>query len=286
MTRGQEVEPINPYQSPEHPAEESVAPTVSRPQRRPNRFADAFVVGSWLFGRNWLAVTIIVLIVFLPIDAFVKYQQAFVLDPSDALAAYRVNSLMNLLFGVIGLGAIVAVGAGHWQTGRTPGLGAAFSASFSQWGRLAIGNFLGGLLTLLGLLLLVVPGVFIAACMIYLYPIYIVERPGLIDGIKRGFAVGQLHPWFSLALMLSVTTIQIMAGIAVAGLFEGLRFAGLPDAALWVATFLLGIARNVLSAWMLLVITAALLRMREEEQEEEQRRREAATVVNPTSDAM
>jgi hypothetical protein len=264
------VEPINPYQSPEIPAEEAAATPLQRPARLENRFVDAFVVGTWLFRRNWLRVAVIVVIVWLPIELYMSYQELFVLDPNDFARYFRLQWTMEGLFGVIGIGAIVAVGSAYWQAGRPSSLGEAFSASLSQWGRFFLGGILGSVLMLVGLLLLILPGLFIAVCLGYLFPLYIVEQPGIVNGLKRSVDLGRRHFWFSLALMVATTTIEFVAGVIMGIAMIGIELIEPPDTVLWIANALASLPLALIAAWMWLVITAALLRMLEEEKEEAQ----------------
>jgi hypothetical protein len=259
----------NPYQPPAsvetEVVEQATPGPVGRPARRENRFVDALVAGWWLVRCNALRVLAVVLLVWLPINAFVTYQQLFVLQPDDIGGGNRLGMLLQWLLGVIGTGTVVALGVGCWQQGRPIGLGRAFSASFSQWGKFVASTFLGGILLLVGLLLIVLPGLFVALCFGWVYPVYVIERPGVWAGLRRSADITLRHFWLSLALFVATTIIALAGTIATWAAAYAVSLAELPPMVQLPIYSLLGLPMDYVAACTWLLPTAALLRIQEDE---------------------
>ena len=78
----------NPYQPPAsvetEVIDEATPGPVGRPGRRENRFVDALVAGWWLVRCNAVHVAVVVLFVWLPINAFVADERRLLLPrPGD-----------------------------------------------------------------------------------------------------------------------------------------------------------------------------------------------------------
>ena len=173
--------------------------------------------------------------------------------------------LTERLVGMIGTGAVIALGVGCWELGRPIGLGGAFIASLSEWRRLVLGGIVGTIALLLGLVLLVLPGLFAAICLGWLYPIYVVEQCRVGEGLRRSVEITQRHFWFSLLLMATTTAAALVLGLAE-GIAAGvLDLFELERPVLWVVNTVLGLPTEFGVACTWLIITAALMRIREDE---------------------
>jgi hypothetical protein len=120
-------------------------------------------------------------------------------------------------------------------------------------------------LLVIGLLLVVLPGAFVAICFGWLYPVYVVERPGIGAGLLRCTEITLRHFWFSLALMVATTGIILAAGFAEDAARVAIDLVELSPIPLWLASTLVGLPTYFVGACTWVVTTAALLRIREEE---------------------
>ena len=112
------------------------------------------------FGR-FLLILLVTLLIYVPLNSVVTYLEWYVLDASDMGASMRISNALEGVFGPISSGAIVFA---IWQAaeGRAISTGTALSAGLKNWGRLFITRILAGLHIMVGLLLLIVPGILIA----------------------------------------------------------------------------------------------------------------------------
>lgn len=205
---------------------------------------------------------VVVLFVWLPINAFLADERRLLLPRPGDLVGYLGVRLTERLVGMIGTGAVIALGVGCWELGRPIGLGGAFIASLSQWRRLVLGGIVGTIAVGLGLVL---PGLFAALCVGWLYPIYVVEQCRVGEGFRRSVEITQRHFWFSLLLMATTTAAALVLGLAE-GIAAGvLDLFELERPVLWVLNTVLGLPTEFGVACTWLIITAALMRIREEE---------------------
>ena len=253
-------DPLNPYASPSLPAE---SVWDDQPPQVENRFVDAFSIGTWLLRKHFLLIVVIVAIVWIPINLWLSYYELFVIEEDDFSKYFRMTMAMEGLFGVVGAGAILAVGKIRLNDG-TPTLSQAFGESVSQWGRFVIGGILSNILISVGLVCLVLPGIYISTCLIYFMPVLIVERMSLTDTFKRCFVVGRRRFWFSLGLMLSMVLLPLLAGVVTGLASLALSLLELPLNVTWITNAMLTLPDDLVVAWCWLVTLAAYYRLRTE----------------------
>lgn len=139
------------------------------------------------------------------------------------------------------------------MAGRRPDIGSAISAGFRSIGSLLVGGFLVGLVTALGTLLCVVPGVIAALFFCLTTPAILAERLGPIAGMERSAALTEGHKMtiflvflalFGLAIIVSMCIIGPLAGFAALDTSGGVAVAQSPLHPLTLATNLVGVAVN------------------------------------------
>lgn len=259
-------EPVNPYSSPTSPPGEVVARPWP-PPRLDNPFADVFVTGTRLLFRNFVLVTTIVLTVWIPINLWVSYYELFVIGEDDFGRYFRMVRLMEGLFGVLGVGAVTAVGAVD-LSGQTPSYRRAFGESLSQWGNFVLGGIAGNFLLLFGLLCFVIPGLIVIAALTWLAPVLIVERLSITESLQQCLAVAKRRFWFSLGLALAVTVLHLVAGLASGLVAVGFSLLEPPEGVYWLINAAVSLPTDLVGAWCSLILVAAYLRLREETKSE------------------
>jgi hypothetical protein len=137
------------------------------------KFAEA--VGLW--RANLLLIAPIVLTVWLPGNLLGEYLIWHVPSDDDVARSYRVGAFIDGVFGAISAGALVYALA-QVKKGRRPGYFEAISVGFRNWGRLFSARFFAGLWILLGLILLVVPGIVLVLRYAFIDAVVVLEGTG------------------------------------------------------------------------------------------------------------
>jgi hypothetical protein len=169
----------------------------------------------------------------------------------DASSLERLlNSAENLTVGAIGRGALIFAALKVMQTGKVSASDS-FAAGVRFWGPVLGISILTGLGALLGMLLLIVPGIFLAVAWSIALPVRIDGKPGVTDAMVQSFEMTRGSRWaiFAVWLIFAVVAILCFALIgglsALAGAADGVLF-DLVVAPLLTAVF--GIGAAVLSA--------------------------------------
>lgn len=122
----------------------------------------------------------VVLVVWMPIEVGLSYREAF-LAPGDEYGVIRASNLLSTL-ALPATGSLYAV-AGAVAMGMRPTLGAALRFALSNWLRLFLVRFVTGLAVLIGLVLLVVPGIYVAVRIAMAEPVAVEEQRPVSDCI-------------------------------------------------------------------------------------------------------
>ena len=155
--------------------------------------------------------------------------------------------ILAMVFGSIAHAAIT-VGAFESLRGHVFTVGHAVSVALSRMGTIFVVSITLTVIYVLGIVLLVVPGV-IAMCMLYVaLPVCVVERAGVGDSIGRSRTLTKGFRWKIFGQVLAV---YIPIYIAIFGIVYVIRQMGLPILALWVQqllSVLLGSFAGILGA--------------------------------------
>lgn len=108
--------------------------------------------------------------------------------PGTPSAAFWLGYLGTMLLFLVEVGAITH-GVIHHLAGKRVSLGAMLGAGARRALPLLAVGVLCYVLVVLGTLLLVVPGVYVACALAAAMPAVVVERPGVFGAVKRSFAV-------------------------------------------------------------------------------------------------
>lgn len=209
--------------------------------------SDAFALYTRFFGRFFLtaAAVFVVLNLLTAIAADVSS------DAQDAVAAFwALLSFVALLVGSLWLqGALTATVADVRDGRADETIEATFKRVRPFLGTLFVAGLLAGLGIALGLVALIIPGVFLLTRWIVVTPAVVLEGLGATDALRRSWSLVRGHGWTVFGIIL--VTI-VLAAIAQA-LFVSL-FLFLPD---FLQTWLGGLVANsfvapfVVLAWTL-----------------------------------
>jgi hypothetical protein len=152
--------------------------------------------------------------------------------PSALLAYAQLMVRLNPLFGVFGLvgfiaclitipmmqGALVFGSMGDLE-GRSASMNECLAAGSRHWLRLLGLDFLAGLGVVIGMILLVVPGVLLALRWSVAVPTLVLEGRGIQESMGRSAALTQNHRWsiFLLGLIFFAAMIVLQIALTIIG---------------------------------------------------------------------
>src|ERR1051326_6965918 len=216
-----------------------------------------------LFRKNLWLITKIVFVIVAPFEVFraISIGQGE-LDWQTTLGLFALERMTDVLITAALFYALLKV----MQTGTAPGINEAYRWSLSRIPKLALAAFLAWILTLVGLVLLIIPGIIVSLAFVVVAPVAIFEKGSATDALRRSWQLTKGHKanilGASIVLGLLVWVITAAATGAV-GLFtlNGIAFWPLDVAAQIIGD----IAEKVLTV-LSLVVYVGILRTLESEQ--------------------
>ena len=137
-----------------------------------------------------------------------------VVDPSLYLAIPLAVGLLTLIFGNVVTGAI-SFGVFQFLRGKKPSIGSCIAKGFSVLLPVIGVAILVGLMVFFGSLLCLIPGIILYVMFCTAVPVTVVERPGVINSLKRSLDLssGNRMAIFAVLLVLTLMNIAITLGI-------------------------------------------------------------------------
>jgi len=166
----------NPYAAPKTPLDAAALGFTHELGPIPRDFIGKLALAFRLFFENLAVIAPLVLVVWLPGNIIVSaLQTRSDQDPATSVLAFQVNNVIHGVFGPLYEGAIVVVLARRLVGERVP-FSRALGEGFRAWGRLFVARLLAGILTTLGFIALVVPGIYLTVRYSLLDPVVVLER--------------------------------------------------------------------------------------------------------------
>ncbi len=178
---------------------------------------------AWsIYMQNFALIAKLVLFAAIP---FALGQAALVYriqDHGGSLTAYALNIIIFLFvrWSLIPPAVIYAV-TKKWSTGVAPGIGESYQWAAGRWTRVMGVLLASGTLTLLGMLLLIVPGIILSIMFALVLPIVLFETLGVSDVLKRS---AELTKGVRGAIFGAIFLISLFA--SVGGGIVGAMFVG------------------------------------------------------------
>ena len=183
------------------------------------RIGDVFSKAFEIFGRNFLAFVVLALL-----SNILTFLYLFGLVQGIVSGSQQTTALVAGLLGL--LGSLIATGAiiygvlqklrnQDFSVGQSLEIGVRFMLPI-----LAV-SILVGLAMILGLILLIVPGL-ILICMYYVaVPVCVAERPGIVASLSRSAFLTKGYRWrvFGILVVVAIANslVQYLAGLILAG---------------------------------------------------------------------
>lgn len=141
-------------------------------------------------------------------------------DPSMMSLLVIVGMLVSLVAGVVLQAALTRASVDD-LSGAGVNLNTALSSALGMLLPMIGLGILMGLGIMLGMVLLIVPGVFLALCWAVAGPVLVVERLGVIPSMQRSTALTQGHRWAILGLIVLFVIIAMVFNMIVGFLIPG-----------------------------------------------------------------
>lgn len=177
----------------------------------PPRLSTALGAGFPLMWRALPAMLFVQAAIWIPCNLFYSYMSYEILGEEDFAGSFKLSSTLQLWFGIIAdAGCIHALGVA--ASGGRPHLAATLGAGLRHWPRMWVMTLLSGLATLLGLLLLLLPGLMLMV-RFHFAPCFIVEeKSSSTAALRRSYDLSKGRFWqVSALLLLSVVLLIVPA---------------------------------------------------------------------------
>lgn len=245
MNDDQEDQRLNPYASPQ-PAE-----ALDQTAGPPFSFTSIVATGFHLYRRNFLAVAVVTLFVFCPIEFIESYCEYFVFEADDIGAIYRLDSVLEGLFGIIAYGSVIAIGLSDLRGQPLSSL-AALRHGIAAWPRLFWTGILSQFAVAIGLLLLVIPGVFLAVRFSVYNCVAVNEGLNGVGCLKRSMVLtkGNFLGFLILGIF-TLVTMTLLGAIAVIPLIV------IPQIDNWITSVVSNLLVDLLLPLLTLIYVAA-----------------------------
>ncbi|MBK8475311.1 MAG: glycerophosphoryl diester phosphodiesterase membrane domain-containing protein [Opitutaceae bacterium] len=155
-----------------------------------------------------------VVVIWLPLDLLSSYMDFFVFDPEDFRRSFRFSQFLDNFVGIIATAGVISIGYSA-SLGSQPSFGSALSVGASSWGRMWWTRFLTGLAIIFGLLLLIIPGVYLFVRLALVEPVAVCERVSGPDALRRSFELTEGRFWQVFCLGLVLGGVMIAAVVCV-----------------------------------------------------------------------
>lgn len=159
---------------------------------------------AWqIFGSNRSSILALVLIVWIPLELIQSYADYFVFAEDDFAKSFRLARLLDNTFGIIATGGVIFIGR-EVLVGRKTTLNMAFSMGCGAWGRMVWTRYIYGMTIILGLLLLVIPGLYLCVRLAFIDQVVYEEKINGSKAMRRCFELTKGHFWFLLRFQLAI----------------------------------------------------------------------------------
>lgn len=231
------AEDESPYQTPATAFEGMDLPDPNDPFRARGigaLFTQSFAILRERFG--------ILLTVFLTIWAPLNFAINYILYSehpdygsqetlTDAdMLVFRLQQAAQGFVGIIATAAVLTICLRAWEREKI-GYGEAIGEGIRNWGRFFLTNLLGGLAVVVGLILLVLPGLYIAVRLSLTGPIIICEQEYGTGALKSSWELTRNRFWGTTGRLLLGLCPLIGGGIVI-----GILYAVIPAGETWIGS--------------------------------------------------
>ncbi|HEX8472743.1 MAG TPA: hypothetical protein VF666_01795 [Pyrinomonadaceae bacterium] len=159
-----------------------------------------------LYRYNFGLIVSIVLVLAVP-HALVQY----FLQTAPAGSGTGINWLLEYAGGSLMSGALIYAVMTFFRTGKNPTVGESYRWALKKWGKVLLCTLLFTLITWIGYLFLIIPGIILSLMFALVVPIAVIEDKGITDTFQRSRELTEGY-------RLGIFATQFLLGILIVGI--------------------------------------------------------------------
>jgi hypothetical protein len=240
--------PMNPYQPPSVEADTALpAPATVEPF---TSVGGLFVRALSLYFRSLPLIAGVTLVVFVPVELVKNYVVTAAHLEDSLSASTRIEGLLEGIFGSLVTAALLSGLAHKIRTGRDLGVRGSLSAGVERWGSVLGVRVRSGFMVVVGIFLLVVPGIVWMVRYSLTDQVATLERSASRT-MNRSVDLVRGHGWkvFGVGLLGFITVLLPQ--------FAGAMLAGLADS--WIVTALIDCVNDVVYRFFVVLMLLVYL---------------------------
>jgi magnesium-transporting ATPase (P-type) len=171
----------------------------------------ATLATAWrIYRKKFGLIAAVVATVWMPAELLSSYMDYFVFDPDDLRKSFKFAQFLENFFGIIATAGVIFIGSCTLENAPC-GYGTAMLRGIRSWPRLWWTRLVSGLLIVVSLLLLILPGIYVAVRLIFIENIAVLQQEYGVAAIKRCFTLTRGRFWETLGFAC------VLLGILIAG---------------------------------------------------------------------
>lgn len=170
---------------------------------------------AWrIYTDHFVVIIAAVCVVWLPLELIGSYMDFHVFAPDAIGSSFKLAQFFEQFIGIIATAAVISIGATATQNGN-PSFSKSFTEALLAWPRMWWTSFLVNLAITLGVLLLIVPGIYLSIRLCLANAIVVAEQKSGINAFRRSFELTENNSWYILRLFV-VLILLILLTLAAA----------------------------------------------------------------------
>ena len=191
----------NPFAAPSVPPE-----VIPHP---PNQIRGTLVQAWRIYTDHFIVIIAAVCVIWLPLELISSYMDFYVFAPDDLRSSFKLTQFFELFVGIIATAAVISIGATATKNG-TPNFSKALTEALLAWPRMWWTSFLAGLAIAVGLLLFIVPGIYLSIRLCFANAIVVVERKAGFNAFRRSFELTENNSWYIFKLSCALILLFLL----------------------------------------------------------------------------
>jgi hypothetical protein len=142
---------------------------------------------AWkLYRAHFGVIAAVVIVIWLPLNLLSSYMDYFVFEEDDFRKSFKFYQFLDNFVGIIATAGVIFIGYTTYF-GQSISFGKAMNVGLGSWGRMWWTRFIWALVIILGILLLIIPGLYLIVRLAFVEPIAVCERVSGIAALRRSF---------------------------------------------------------------------------------------------------
>lgn len=185
-----------------------------------------FTSVSGVLGQAWRAfwkefptIAMLALIIFAPVEAVKSYFLYEYNQQENFFLVLRLDMWIGGILGALFTPAIIYAVMWRLRTGGEPEVRASLRWGVRMWARTFGYRFLAGIAIIVGLILLIIPGILIAVLLSLVAPVVAVEGDAQSNVLRRSWELARRHGWKILGACVLAFLVYILMSAGVGLVF-------------------------------------------------------------------